>query len=242
VGALSGAARQASLHLPGSGDVIFTCPVSSLSLTNTVPIATPTAAETFASILRCLTHAVVTRSAFGLSPPLIALIINRIREIKQRFADLAARIEAGTYAPRRRSSTPPRPPAVRKPRPPPNPLFRKFGWLLPLVPEAVASRGHLENLLRDPEMAALLAAAPVSLARPIRSLCWMLRVEPPKILARPARPAKPRTPRPPRPKREPLPHYRPPTPPEAPAWMQNWPRSGTRWFSRTRSRSQPRKA
>jgi len=205
-----------------------------------IPPRPLTPAERFASILQWLAHAVVTRAAFGLSQPLIALIVNRIREIKQGFARLAARIEAGTYAPRRRASTAPRPPAIRKPRPPPNPLFRKSGWLLPLLPEAVAFRGHLDSLLRDPEMAELLAAAPVSLARPLRSLCWMLRVEPPKILARPARPAQPRKPRPPRPRREPLPPYRPPTPPEAPAWMQNWPPSRTRWFSRTRTRSPPR--
>ena len=204
-------------------------------------VAPPTPAERFADILWYLAQAVVTRSAFGLSQPLINLIVTRIRDAKQAFARLAARIDAGTYATRRRSG-PPRPPTDRKPRPPPNPLCRKFGWLLPLVPAAVASRGHLENLLRDPEMAALLAAAPVSLRRPLRSLCWMLRVEPPKLLARPARPAQTRTPRPPRPRREPLPPYRPPTPPEAPAWMQNWPPSRTRWFSRTRSRSPPRKA
>ena len=204
-----------------------------------MPTTPPTAAERFADILWYLAQAVVTRSAFGLSQPLINLIITRIRDAKQAFARLAARIEAGTYAPRRRSG-PPRPPAVRKPRPPPNPLARKFGWLLPLVPAAVASRGHLENLLRDPEMAALLAAAPGSLRRPLRSLCWMLRVEPPDIVAPPARPAKPSEPRPPRPRREPLPPYRPPTPPDAPAWMQNWPPSRTRWFSRTRTRSPPR--
>ena len=202
---------------------------------------TPTPAETFASILWCLTQAVVTRTAFGLSQPLIALIVTRIRDAKQAFARLAARIDAGTYAPRRRSATPPRPPAVRKPRPPPNPLARKFGWLLPLVPAAVASRGHLENLLRDPEMAAILAAAPVSLRRPIRSLCWMLRVSPPAILPRP--PAKPRPPREkkPRPRREKLPPPNPPTPPEAPAWMQNWPRSRTRWTP-TRIRGSPHRA
>ena len=203
---------------------------------------TPTPAETFASILWCLTQAVVTRTAFGLSQPLINLIVTRIRDAKQAFARLAARIQAGSYAPRRRASTPPRPPAVRKPRPPPNPLARKFGWLLPLVPGAVVFGGQLDSLLRDPEMAALLAAAPVSLRRPIRSLCWMLRVEPPKILARPAKPAQPRTPRPPRPRREPLPPYRPPTPPEAPAWMQGEPPVRTRWFSRTRTRSPPGKA
>ena len=194
------------------------------------PTPPPTAAETFASILWCLAQAVVTRTAFGLSQPLINLIITRIRDAKQAFARLAARIQAGTYAPRRRSATPPRRPAVQKPRPPPNPLARKFGWLPPLVPGAVVFGGQLDSLLRDPEMAALLAAAPVSLRRPLRSLCWMLRVEPPGILARPKNPRPPRPPRdkPPRPRREKLPPYYPPTPPEAPAWMHGMPRL-TRW-------------
>ena len=205
-------------------------------------LSPPTPAERFADILWCLAQAVAAQTGWGLSLSLIALIVTRIRDAKQAFARLAARIQAGTYAPRRRSSTPPRPPAVQKPRPPPNPLARKFGWLVPLVPAAVVFGGQLETLLRDPGMAELLAAAPVSLRRPIRSLCWMLRVEPPKILARPARPAKPRTPRPPRPRREPLPPYRPPTPPDAPAWMQGEPPVRTRWFSRTRTRSPPRKA
>jgi len=206
-----------------------------------VPIPPPTPAERFADILWYLAQAVVTRSAFGLSQPLIVLIITRIRDAKQAFARLAARIEAGTYAPRRRSSTPPRPPAVRKPRPPPNPLARKFGWLLPLVPAAVVFRGQLETLLRDPGMAELLAAAPVSLRRPIRSLCWMLRVSPPAILPRP--PAKPRPPREkkPRPRREPLPPYYPPTPPEAPAWMHGMPRL-TRWPKGISPRRPPKTA
>ena len=206
-----------------------------------MPTATPplTAAERFADILWYLAQAVVTRSAFGLSQVLIALIVTRIRDAKQAFARLAARIDAGTYAPRRRSG-PPRPPAVRKPRPPPNPLARKFGWLPPLVPPAVVFGGQLETLLRDPGMAAILAAAPVSLRRPIRSLCWMLRVRPPDILARPAKPRPPREKKP-RPRREKLPPPYPPTPPEAPAWMQNWPRSATRWTP-TRNRGSPRKA
>ena len=203
-------------------------------------LSPPTPAERFADILWCLAQAVAAQTGWGLSLSLIALIITRIRDAKQAFARLAARIEAGTYAPRRRASTPPRPPAVQKPRPPPNPLARKFGWLLPLVPPAVVFRGQLETLLRDPGMAELLAAAPVSLRRPIRSLCWMLRVEPPKILARPAKPRPPREKKP-RPRREPLPPPYPPTPPDAPAWMQNWPRSGTRWTP-TRNRGSPRKA
>ncbi len=115
-----------------------------------------------------------------------------------------------------------------------------FGWVLPLIPPYWNANGYgaaLEGLLADPEMVALIEAAPVTLGRPLRSLCWMFRVKPPPILApprrtspRPAPPspehpkaaAKPRSSRPP-----PLPS-RPPTPPEAPAWMQDWPQAGRR--------------
>ena len=125
-----------------------------------------------------------------LSYLLIGQIVDRIRGIKQCFARIATRVAAGTYAPRRHSAAR-RKPSARRPRPP-NPLLQKFGWLIPLVPEAVVYRSQLECLLRDAEFAALLAAAPESMRRPIRSLCWMLRVDPPDILASPPpRPAPP---------------------------------------------------
>jgi hypothetical protein len=146
----------------------------------------------------CLCQAVHTRSHWGLPLSLIALIIDRIRGINQRVASLAARIGAGDHLPRR--FAPRRPPAAPRPRAPAK-LPQKFGWLLPLVPDAVGYRSQLENLLRDPEMAALLAAAPASLSRPLRSLCWMLRLTPPDILARPPS-ARPKS-RPPKPERPP---------------------------------------
>jgi len=114
----------------------------------------------------------------------IVLVTGRIRDLGQRFARLAARLGAGTYKPRRhhgRNSGDPRP--RRR-----NPLPHQFGWLLPLVPEAVAYRSQLEFLLRDPAMLALIAAAPAPMARVLRPLCWMLRLTPPPILA-PPRPA-----------------------------------------------------
>jgi len=65
-------------------------------------------------------------------------------------------------------------------------------------------------------MAALLAAAPAAMARPIRSLCWMLRVDPPAALDRPAKPRPPRqTPSAPEP-----PPSSPPDPP-LPEWLQD---------------------
>jgi len=50
----------------------------------------------------------------------------------------------------------------------------------------------LRHLFTDPEISALLAAAPASLARPLRSLCRMLDVELP--IPRPPRPARPKPP------------------------------------------------
>ena len=149
-------------------------------------------AERFATIFAGLTGAVVTRIHFGLSQLLIGLIIDRIRGLKQRFARIAARVGAGTYVPRRFAS---RPQAEPKPRPP-SQLPQKFGWLLTLVPPAVGARSQLQSLLRDPEMVALIAAAPASLGRPLRSLCWMLGLRPPEIQALPATPRKPAKPRP----------------------------------------------
>ena len=161
----------------------------------------------FATILRCLTQAVVNMMGGNrLAGPVITLIVTRIREIKQRFARLAERIAAGTYKPRRyhgRKATKPK--SERR-----SPVPQKFGWLLPLVPEAVQYRAQVEHLLlRDPAMAALIAAAPAPMARVFRPLCWMLRLEPPPILARPRVQAPPPPKTSPRSRRSPPPHRQP---------------------------------
>jgi hypothetical protein len=151
-------------------------------------------------LLQWLTKAVVAMMGGERLPlPLIALIVDRIRRIKQRFATLAARIGTGTYVPRQRTGPPRKRPGQAPP--PKNPLPQKFGWLLRLVPEAVQYRGQLEILLQDAEMAALLAAAPGPMRRPLRSLCRMLGVAPPPILAAPPA-VRPKT-RPPKPERPP---------------------------------------
>jgi hypothetical protein len=146
-------------------------------------------AEGFATILRCLVQAVAAMSGGDrLTYRVIGLIADRIRVVNQRFRRLAARLRAGTYRPRhgfrRRKAIDPKP---RRP----NPLPRQFGWLQPLVPEAVQFRAQLEHHLRDPEMVALMAQAPASMARTLRPLCWMLRVTPPPILALPRRRPRP---------------------------------------------------
>src|ERR1019366_5079255 len=114
-----------------------------------------------------------------LALPLIALIVDRIRGIKQRFARLAARIGAGKYFSRRPATR--RPPIDPKPRRP-NKLPQSFAWLVKLMPEAAGYGSQLDNLFRDPGMAALMEAAPAQMRRPLRSLCRMLGIAPPQIL------------------------------------------------------------
>ncbi len=163
-----------------------------------MPTPPPTPAESFATLITWLGRAVVAMMGGERLPlPLIAPITDRLRRIKQRFFHVAARISAGRYVPRRHIAPPRKRPG--QPPPPRDKLPQTFGWLLKLVPEAVQYRGQLENLLRDPEMAALLAAAPGPMRRPLRSLCRMLGLPPPPMLAPPPR-AEPRT-RPPKPAR-----------------------------------------
>jgi hypothetical protein len=161
--------------------------------------AAPTqpAPERFASILFWLMHAVGAMSGGDrLSNFIIGCINIRLLRIKSRIAEIVAGIRAGTFAPRRPSSAEP---PSRPGRPPPqNPLPNRFGWLLPMVANnaAAAANSQLHMLLQDPEMQALMAAAPAAMRRPLRSLCWMLAVEPPPILANPRRPRRP-APKPP---------------------------------------------
>ena len=201
-----------------------------------MPIPPRTPAEWFATLLAWLGRAVAARSGGDqLSYSLIGLIIDRLRGIKQRFARLAARIRDGRYA--FRSVAAPRRGAA-KPRPP-NKLPGKFGWLLPLVPDAAGYRSQLEYLLRDAGMVALMEAAPASLGRPLRSLCWMLGLRPPEILAPPAKPRPPRK-TPPAAAEAPAAPKTPPPRPQPPAWLR-MPPSRTRW-TLARIRGQPHRA
>jgi hypothetical protein len=199
------------------------------------PSPPPTVVERLGTMLVRVVMDICGRVSWGgISPAASFLLGTRLGAIKQRIDRIVASIRAGTYKPRRRSDKPRTrgSPSVRQPRPP-SALPAKFGWLMPLIParkeeywHANGVRAGLESLLAEPEMVALVGAAPASLGRPLRSLCWALRLKPPPYLAPPKRPAphaaaprvaKPRVPRP-----APLPS-RPPTRPDAPAWMQNWP-------------------
>ena len=148
----------------------------------------PAAAERFTALLHQMSLAVASRTGWALTLQIIAHIITRISGIRQRFADLAARIAAGTYRPRRPATTPRACPGRL---PPANKLPNRFGWLRPMIAETPAFAGQFDGLLHDPEFLALMAAAPAAMRRPIRSICWMLGVSPPPILALPPRPRPP---------------------------------------------------
>ena len=162
----------------------------------------PIPSERFAQLLFWLGKTLVTRNLAGaLAGPIFFLIMGRLKTIRYIFARLAARIEAGTFAPRRSS---PRPRATEKKTRKRTPLPQGFAWLVKMVPETAASASQLQFLLAEPDMAALIAAAPAQMRRPLRSLCQMLGVILPPILAPlpDPRPKKPPVERKPRPKRE----------------------------------------
>lgn len=119
--------------------------------------------------------------------PLIVLAWTRLRRLLARLEALSAKLQQGPLARavrRRRALAEParRAPAVRKP----DLLPRGFGWLIRLAQETAVYGGHVQHLLDDPEMAALLAASPQA-GRILRPLCRMLAIKPPPALRLPRR-------------------------------------------------------
>ena len=167
----------------------------------------PPPPERFRHLIDVITRAVGAHTGWDqrMSLTLIGLITERLRGIKRSFLRLAASIQAGRY---RRRAFSPRP---RDARIPADKLPKKPGWLEGYLPETVHFRGFLDQFLRDPEMVALIQSAPDALGRPLRSLCRMIGLRPPPILARPPRAAPAPAPAPP----AKLPKN-PPTPPAPP--------------------------
>ena len=145
----------------------------------------PPPPERFRHLIDVITRAVVAHTGWDqrMSLALIGLITERLRGIKRRFLRLAASIQAGRYRRRAFSARP------RDARIPADPLPKNPGWLEGFLPETVHFRGFLDEMLRDPEMVALIQAAPDALGRPLRSLCRIIGLRPPPILASPPRAA-----------------------------------------------------
>ncbi len=136
----------------------------------------------------------------------------RLQRASTRLVRLMDRLAAGTLRPARPRRGK-RTPGVRTPQPP-----TANGWLVHQLGYHAAGCGsQLEALLREPDLAALLAAAPTA-GRTLRPLCRLLGVPLPPAL-QPAKPvrAAPASTRPPRPVRtKPKPVAPIPTAPEAP--------------------------
>jgi hypothetical protein len=182
----------------------------------------PTLAERLAFLVRWMIEGIALQYIGGplggrVPRPLISPLMERLQKFRDRLNRLAERIIAGTYVPRR--YVPRRPQA--NPRPWRESPLRTFGWLADVLPPALAQqhRGHVLALVRDPEIAALIAVAPAEMGRLLRPLCWMVKLKAPPILARPKRQPEAGPPPPP-------PKYQPPPPRPAPPPA---PPSGTPW-------------
>jgi hypothetical protein len=111
------------------------------------------------------------------------IVWGRLQGFQRRFERLAAKIRAGTLrAPRQRTMRAERVRAGGK-----SPLPRKFGWMPHMVPGAGVVAQALELLLADPQMPALMQAAPQT-GRILRPLCRMLGLKPPACLRLQRRP------------------------------------------------------
>jgi hypothetical protein len=182
--------------------------------------APPGLSRTFGLIIGGLCEAVARRiAADRTAGPLIILTVDRLRHLLARFTSLAARAQAGKLRPPRQRAAPPRrepppgeapPPEEAPPGDPiPNPkppgqrerlLPQKFGWLIRFVPyEAACFGSQLQHQLSQPEMVALIEAAPQAAGRILRPLCWMLAIPLPPTLRPKPRPARPKPPKQPRP-------------------------------------------
>jgi len=120
--------------------------------------------------------------------PLVTLLWTRLA----RFDTLVARLTAGhPAAPARQRTRPTSTASARKAPAAGLRLPRSHTWLIRLLPGEAASYGcQLQALLADPQMAALLAAAPEA-GRILRPLCRLLAITPEGLLALPSTAGKP---------------------------------------------------
>ena len=135
----------------------------------------PSVADRIALTLAGLCRAVAARVAHGaMAEAMILLVWQRIQRIDRRLQGLLRRFQEGRLVlrpagrPGARGASRARRMAL---------LPRRFGWLLPLVPgEAACFAGQIREMLAEPEMVALLAAAPQA-GRVLGPLCRMLGIE-----------------------------------------------------------------
>ena len=156
-----------------------------------MPVPPQTPAERFASTLAAMRAAVAARQIRpgkgGLPGWLVLLIWTRLGRIAKRVARIFAHLEAGTLKPPRRRPAAARRTAAKLPPGGEKRLPRAFCWLPALVPGISFGGSQLAALLEDPEMQAMLTAAP-QIARHMRPIFHMLGVRPlPPLLRLPPR-------------------------------------------------------
>ena len=118
----------------------------------------PSLTDRFRRLIEALCAAVYAGNAEGeLAEPVICLIWEWLRRKAARFAALAARVAAGAVFPARPRPAAPRPLLVMRT---PQVLPRTWCWLAKLVPDPDRYRWALFRILEEPEMQALVAAAP----------------------------------------------------------------------------------
>src|SRR5574337_1992820 len=137
--------------------------------------------DRFAFIVKGLRDVVADRGGRRLiTGALVLLIWTRLGRIAEKFAALAERVRAGNLpasAPGRTRSMPASV-SARPSRPKPEHDTR-FAWLIRLgVYHAAGFGSQFQHLLSDPEMVALISAAPSQMGRLLRPLCWMLGIKP----------------------------------------------------------------
>ena len=138
-------------------------------------IATLTVAERFALSLEGLCRAVAGRIAGGaMAAAMIVTVWLRAQRVERQILAMLARFQAGRLLvggmgrPGNRGGRV----VAASGR-----LPRRFGWLLAMVPgEAAAFASQIQAVLAEPEMQALLAAAPRA-RRVLGPLCRMLGIE-----------------------------------------------------------------
>ncbi len=127
--------------------------------------------------------------------PIVLIVWGRLNRTLTRLDRLIARWQAGTLRPPRPKPTTPRTPVTRTP--PATKVPTEKAWLLRLIPHAGQHHGHVETIVNNAELAALVAAAPQA-GRLLRPLARMFGIPLPAHLKLPPRPRKPRAPKPPR--------------------------------------------
>ena len=165
-----------------------------LTIPQTLPITLP---DRLAGILLWLRETIAAyASRHRATAPMVLVVWPYLNRLASRFASLAARVRAGEAMVARAPARLRAAPATPRLRPrPPLALPQGFAWLLRLAPTTVPLRSQVCHWLGDPELAALLAAAPQAL-RILRPLCWMLGIgpesgQPPGLFAPPAPPPAP---------------------------------------------------